>query len=221
MITDKYIHFFKELETHNNKEWFHEHKKDYENHVKKPFLNLVAALIPEVQKLEPKTSTNPKDALFRINRDIRFSKDKTPYNLLMKAGFSANGKKSVLPGYYLGISADYIHIGGGLFNVKAVELRKIRMYLKNNQEAFNKIIHDPQFKTIFTEIMGEKAKRLDKEFIETVDVLPEIANKQFYAMRKLEIGNRKNSQSIEKIIIAHFKQVGKLNNLLNKALFSA
>jgi len=218
MITQDYIKFFKELEANNNKAWFHEHKKDYENYVKTPFLNLVEALIPEVQKLEPKISTNPKDALFRINRDIRFSKDKTPYNLLMKAGFSANGKKSLLPGYYLGISADFIHVGGGLFNVKSPELKIIRSYIKHNKEAFSTIINAPEFKSLFADIMGEKAKRLDKEFTELVDELPEIANKQFYTMHKIELRNYLNTQAIEKLVEDHFKQVSLLNNFLNNAL---
>lgn len=219
MITKDYVIFFKELESNNNKEWFQEHKKDYENHVKIPFLNLLESLIGEVKKLEPKISINPKDALFRINRDIRFSKDKTPYNTLMKAGFSPDGKKSLLPGYYLGVGSEFIHVGGGLFNVKAPELKKIRQYIKNNQKAFSDIIHSTEFKALFQELKGGKAKRLDKDFQSVLETIPEIANKQFYAMKKLEISDYLNSNnSLEMIIIKYFKQISVLNNYLKNAL---
>ena len=87
MITSNYITFFEGLEKNNTKEWFHGHKKEYEHDVKEPFLNLLESLIPELIKLDPTIPQNPKEALFRINKDIRFSKDKTPYHTLLKQGF--------------------------------------------------------------------------------------------------------------------------------------
>ena len=87
-MTENYISFFKGLEENNTREWFHGHKKEYENEVKKPFLNLLDRLIPELMALDSSISPNSKDALFRINRDIRFSKDKTPYHTILKASFA-------------------------------------------------------------------------------------------------------------------------------------
>ena len=75
----------------NNKEWFHKNKKSYEG-AKNAFLALLDSLIHELSLLDSNISPVAKDALFRINRDIRFSKDKTPYNTLLKAGFSPGGK---------------------------------------------------------------------------------------------------------------------------------
>ena len=98
MIDQNYVNFFKELENNNNKEWFHQHKKVYETQVKQPFLALLELLIPELLRIDPRISTNTKEAIFRINRDVRFSRNKTPYNTLLKAGFSPLGKEIKLTG---------------------------------------------------------------------------------------------------------------------------
>ncbi len=217
MITSTYSIFFKELAQNNNSEWFREHKKSYENDVKKPFLNLLNELIPELLKIEPQISDQAKDALFRINKDIRFSKDKTPYHTIMKAGFSPGGKKSFLPGYYLGISAEEIHVGGGLFQVEPAELHKIRTLISKNSKDFLSIIGNPTFKSSLGEILGEKAKRFDAEHMEAAKSNPVIANKQFYAMAELPLKDYLNSENLASEILNYFKIINPLNQFLKKA----
>ncbi len=217
MITKAYINFFRGLERNNNREWFHEHKNEYEVYVKKPFLELLDQLIPKVKELEPEISTNPKDALFRINRDIRFSKDKTPYNTLMKAGFSPGGKKSFLPGFYLGIGAEKIHMGGGLFNIKAPELKKVRQLIKRHPDTFTNILTSEGFKKSFGQLAGEQAKRLDKEFTPLLNTVPHIANKQFYAMQNAPLSDYLDGKKMEALILKHFTEISKLNHFLKNA----
>jgi uncharacterized protein (TIGR02453 family) len=217
MITQKYITFFKELEKNNNREWFHEHKKEYENDVKKPFIAILENLIPEIEKLEPFISPEPKDALFRINRDIRFSKDKTPYHTLLKAGFSPNGKKSKLPGYYLGISAEKVHVGGGLFTLKGPDLKSIRTLISENTEEFIQIVNSESFITTFQELKGEQAKRLDKRFQPILEKTPYIANKQFYAIQELPVTDYLNTDKTLATITESFEAINPLNQFLKKA----
>lgn len=217
MITQNYITFFQNLEKNNNQKWFQEHKEEYENSAKKPFLKLLEILIPEIQKLEPQISLNPKDALFRINRDIRFSKDKTPYNTLLKAGFSSNGKKSKLPGFYLGISASTIHTGGGLFNLKAEDLKNVRALICENTEEFVSIVNNKSFTSTFKELKGEKAKRLDKSFKAVLEKTPYIANKQFYAMQEFPLVNYLDSNKMVTTILNSFKEINSLNQFLKQA----
>lgn len=217
MITKNYVTFFNGLEKNNNKDWFHANKSAYENDVKKPFLALLDQLIPEIKQLEPEISHNPKDALFRINRDIRFSKDKTPYNTLLKAGFSAGGKKSVLPGFYLGISAEKIHIGGGVFNLKGEDLKNIRTLIADDTEEFVKIVNDPTFLSNFTALKGEQAKRLDKTYQPVLEKTPYIANKQFYAMREISLTDYLNSNQLPEVIMDSFKTIHPLNQFLKVA----
>jgi len=217
MITKNYVTFFKGLEKNNNKEWFHANKSTYENEIKKPFLELLESLIPAIKELEAEISLNPKDALFRVNRDIRFSKDKTPYNTMMKAGFAPGGKKSVLPGYYLGIDAEKIHVGGGLFNLKGPELKNVRTLIAESPDEFIKIVDSKSFLNSFGKLKGEQAKRLDKSFEAILKKTSYIANKQFYAMQDIPLTNYLNSDKLPQLILNSFNEISKLNNYLKKA----
>lgn len=217
MITQKYITFFKGLEKNNNLEWFHGHKKEYEKDVKGPFLTLLENLIPEIEKLEPMISSNPKDALFRINRDVRFSKDKTPYNTLLKAGFSPGGKKSKLPGFYLGISAEKVHVGGGLFTINGPDLKSIRTLISENTEEFTQIVNSEAFITTFQDLKGEQARRLDKSLQPILEKTSYIANKQFYAMQELPVTDHLNADKMLTTITRAFEAIHPLNQFLKKA----
>ena len=84
-FSDDFLHFFKELKSHNNKRWFDAHRQRYEEAVKKPFTIFIEDLIKTIQKQEPDIQLLAKQALLRINRDIRFSKDKTSYHTSARA----------------------------------------------------------------------------------------------------------------------------------------
>ena len=220
MISKAYSTFFEELDQNNYKEWFHTNKKRYETDIKEPFINLLAELIPTLRKWDDRIIPDEKKAIFRINRDVRFSKDKTPYHILLKAGFSPNGKKSMLPGYYLGIRADTIHVGGGLFKIKAPEIKLVREYIANNLDAFLSIVNAKNFKKQLTELKGEKAKRIDKKYDEVIKRSNLIYNKQFYAMTQLPLSKYYDSKELPKIIIEHFKAIKPLNDFLNEVLIN-
>ncbi|MTI38828.1 DUF2461 domain-containing protein [Fulvivirga lutimaris] len=218
MITKEYISFFKGLEKDNNKEWFHANKSTYETHVKAPFIALMDDLINEIQEFDSDISMNAKDSIFRINKDVRFSKDKTPYNTLMKAGVSPGGKRSELPGYYLGISADTIHMGGGLFNLDTTNLKKVRTYIVDNAEEFKKLINDTTFVQHFESLKGDQAKRLDTQFKAVQAEVPDIANKQFYAMTELPLKDYVGSEKLKSVIMDRFKLISPMVRFLKKAL---
>ena len=109
-----FLDFFKELAANNNKDWFDANRKRYDKSVKEPFKAFVADLISESQKIDPSIDIEAKDAIFRINRDIRFSKDKTPYKLDRSAIISAAGRKDhSIPGFYIALGPDKTYLGGG------------------------------------------------------------------------------------------------------------
>lgn len=217
MITKAYSAFFKELSKNNHKEWFHANKKSYEKDVKQPFLNVLEALIPSLRQWDDRILTDPKKALFRINRDIRFSKDKSPYNTLMKAGFSPNGKKSIYPGYYLGIDTENVHVGGGLFMVQTAELKKVREHISRNADALIKISSEKDFTDNFGKLKGDKAKRIDKSFLPIAEKTNLIYNKQFFAFAEFPLAPFYGSDSLVEEIISHFKLINPLNQYLNQA----
>lgn len=184
--------FLTELELNNNRDWFQENKKRYEKFVKEPFAEFATELIKKVQEFDPKLETNLEETLFRINRDIRFSKDKTPYNTIIKAALASGGRKSGNPGYYIGISKDYLHLGGGHFNLDKDELKRIREKIAQNSNKFIEIVRSNNFRSNFGELKGERAKRIDKEFKEIGEKLREIYLKQFYAMKEIPLENDKD-----------------------------
>lgn len=217
MITKKYVDFFTELAKNNHKEWFDKHRAEYENEVRKPFIELVETLIPGVMELEPSVLPDAKKSLFRINRDIRFSKDKTPYNVLMKSGLSPGGKKSELPGFYLGIGADYVHIGGGLYQLSSSALKNVRLLIAANTDEFLSIIESDSFKKHFGELQGEQNKRIDAKLQPVIQKTSYILNKQFYSMAKLPTSEFINESNQAGRLMEYYRAIQPLHSFLNKA----
>ncbi len=217
MITKAYSTFFKELSKNNNKEWFHANKKRYEAEVKIPFLNLLDSLLPNLTEWDHRILPDAKKAMFRINRDVRFSKDKLPYHTILKAGFSPNGKKSILPGYYLGIDATSIHVGGGLFMLRPPELALVRNHITKNTSVLTKIVEASSFTQNFGRLKGEKSKRLDKSLLPAAEKIDLIYNKQFYAMAEFPLEPFYNSNELSSEILSHFKAIKPLNTYLGQA----
>lgn len=218
MINKRFSSFFKGLDQNNNKSWFHTHKKGYEADVKTPFLQLSEKILFHLVAWDHRILSDPKKALFRINRDIRFSKDKSPYNTIMKAGFSPGGKKSELPGYYLGIDAEHVHVGGGLFMVQPSELKKVRNHIAANTSALLEIVEAPGFKNTFGRLRGEKAKRLDKAFLPIAEKTDLIYHKQFYAFAEFPVAPFYGSDALVDEVLEHFSAIKPLNSYLNEAL---
>ncbi len=218
MVDQNYINFFKSLEKNNYKEWFDEHRKEYEQHVRAPFIQLIENLIPSLMEIEPSILPDAKKALFRINRDIRFSKDKTPYNVLMKASLSPGGKKSELPGFYLGIGSDYVHIGGGLYQLSTKALKRVRYYIATHSQEFLQIVEALDFKKVLGGLKGDKNKRISPDLQAAFEQNPYIANKQFYAMAKMPTSQFIKSDNQVEALMDYYKVVQPLHSFLNKAL---
>nr|WP_293303633.1 DUF2461 domain-containing protein [Allomuricauda sp.] len=217
MITKEYTLFFEELAQNNHKEWFHANKKRYEEKVKLPFLSLMDGLLQELTSWDGRIPSDAKNAMFRINKDVRFSKDKTPYHTLLKAGFSPHGKKSLLPGYYLGIDATTIYVGGGLFTLRSPELHLVRDHISKNVSGLLDVVNDLTFVQNFGRIKGEKNKRLDKGLLPAAEKTALIYNKQFYAMAEFPLEPFYNSEDLLDEIMFHFKTIRPLNTFLNQA----
>jgi len=185
-FTEDYLEFFKELAPNNNKEWFDKNRKRYLISVKEPFNKFVTDLIQEFSKRDNEVQLEAKDAIFRINRDIRFSKDKTPYKLNNSAIISKRGRKDKnYPGIYIELSPDKLRVYGGVYMPNTKQVQKIREAIVNQGDEFNIIVNDKDFKSKFGEIRGEKNKRIPKEFGELAKIQPFLFNKQWYHFAEL------------------------------------
>jgi uncharacterized protein (TIGR02453 family) len=213
-FTKEFIAFFKELEQNNSKDWFDENRKRYETVVKKPFKEFTTEIINQIHTIDSSIKIEAKNAITRINRDIRFSKDKTPYNIHVGAIISSAGRKDKsVPGIYVQLNAHSLNIFGGAHTIETKKLQKIRTKISNNLELFNDLINNTIFKNTFGEILGEKHKRIPKEFQEIEKTQPLIANKQLYFSASLSITTILDDDLIE-IIINHFKIAKPLNEFL-------
>lgn len=217
-FSQEYCDFFDGLEENNHRDWFHSNKKVYEKHVKGTFEFLLNDLLPRLKSLDSDINMSPKDGIFRINRDVRFSKDKTPYNTIMKAGFAKNGRKSSFAGYYLGISSSKIHVGGGAFMLPSEDLSKIRHHICNHSDEFQALVSNDSFTSKFGAIQGEKIKRIPAEFKDTFTKIPEVANKQFYYMTEIPVSPTLFADNIIDQLIEHFELITPLNQYLKTPL---
>ena len=185
--------------------------------VKAPFIDLLEDLLSVLTTWDDRILPDAQKAMFRINKDVRFSKDKAPYHTVLKAGFSPNGKKSVLHGYYLGIAADTIHVGGGLFMLRPPELSLVRNHIAQDPMILENILGTPSFAENFGKLRGEKAARLDKSLQPVAEKSKLIYHKQFYAMAEFPLEPFYGSDKLHDEILDHFKAIKPLNDYLNRA----
>ena len=185
-FTKDFMQFFKELEKNNSKDWFDNNRKRYQTSVKEPFYQFTDLLITRINERDQSVQITAKEAVMRINRDIRFSPDKTPYNTHYGAIISSTGRKDKsVPGFFLRFSPEYIGLFGGAHGIDKDQLLKIRRAIAADPGRFQGLINQKDFRSYFGDIQGEKHKRIPPEFKEIVQQEPLIANKQFYYVAKL------------------------------------
>jgi uncharacterized protein (TIGR02453 family) len=216
-FTKDFIAFFEELSENNHKDWFDDNRKRYQETVKKPFESFVNEMILRLQENEPDMQLTAKEAIFRINRDIRFSKDKAPYKTHAGAGISKGGRKSPYPGYYLELGPKRIMVGGGIYFLDKEGLQKVRSEIAHATDEFTALVEDKDFKKRFGEVKGERNKVLPAEYKEVVQQQPLIANKHYYYMATLEPKHITNAKLPN--MLMEYYQVGRpLNSFFKKAM---
>jgi uncharacterized protein (TIGR02453 family) len=154
------IAFLGRLKKNNNRPWFQKHKGDYEDLVRFPMQCFVASLGERMAHVAPEFSFDPKRSIFRIYRDTRFSRNKTPYKTNIAASFNVLQSKGPIekPGFYVGIEPGEIFIGGGLYLPTGVQLKGIRQALDTHPGEFLDIVRGLRFKKRFKSLMGEQLK---------------------------------------------------------------
>lgn len=218
MLTKKSLDFLKDLAKNNNREWFHANKKRYEADLKKPYEHFISDLLEAYKSLDPETNITYKEAVFRIYRDTRFSKDKTPYKNHVGALISRYGRKGKeYPGYYIHIEQGSLMLGGGAYFMEKNTLQAVREAIMGNHKAFSKVINNPKFKDKFGEVKGDKNKRLPKEFKEFEAEEPLIANKQFYFMTELNPKHVLGENAVD-YVMDYFRAGEEFNAFLIEAM---
>src|SRR2546425_12663512 len=144
------LQFLRSLKRHNNREWFQRHKTIYEQQIKEPMTELIAALAQDFQQFAPEMLASPKISAYRIHRDTRFSKNKSPYKTHVAAVFPRSGLgKHEGAGYYLHVAPTELLIGGGLFMPLPEDLNAIPSHIAGKTGTFISILEGPAFRRLF------------------------------------------------------------------------
>lgn len=152
MLQPSTLKFLKDLKKNNNKPWFDAHRSPYEA-ARKDFELFVQSLIEGIAKKDGDISgLTAKACMFRINRDVRFSKDKSPYKTNFGAFLNKGGKKAMTAGYYFHLEPGQIFIGGGLYMPMPPDLAKVRQEIDYNLKDFKKIIQSAKFKKVYKDL---------------------------------------------------------------------
>lgn len=212
------IAFLAELELNNDREWFAKNKKRYEASLKNPMLEFAAEMIERMREVDPEITMLPKNAVFRIHRDTRFSKDKSPYKT--NAGMAiTRGEKTDpgVPGLYFHLDARCMAVASGCYFLEPPQIKAVRGHIASNLEAFDSLLNDAKFKKAFGTVVGEKNKILPPEFREAAARQPLLFNKQYYywAEHKPEEALR---EDLPEFVMQHIRSCQKMNRFLTESL---
>jgi uncharacterized protein (TIGR02453 family) len=176
--------FLSELKKNNNRDWFQANKNRYENDVKDPLLSFIAAFAERTPEISTSIMAIPRTSggsLFRIYRDMRFSKDKTPYKTGAGIHFRhKRGKDVHAPGYYLHLEPGDVFAGCGIWKPNTETVTKIRTKIATHPDQWLNIIQDKKFKKTFT-IGGDSLKRPPKGFDPDHPLIEDLKRKDYLA----------------------------------------
>jgi uncharacterized protein (TIGR02453 family) len=187
MIQKSTFDFLTKLKKNNTKEWFDKNRPEYEI-AKTDYKEFIAALIQTIARFDPSVKTlEPKHCIFRINRDIRFSNDKTPYKINLGATIGPGGKKSYDAGYYIHIQPGASFLAGGVWRPPAPQLHAIRQEIDYNVPEFKKIISHKDFKKYFGSLSEEdKVKTTPKGYDKSHSEIESLKLKSFIMVYDLK-----------------------------------
>lgn len=220
MLTKETLQFLDDLKKNNNRDWFQDQKKRYEifkkdyHQLVQDFLDVMKPLDPSLELLEVKNCT------FRINRDIRFSKDKSPYKAHLGVWLSSGAKGQNRSGYYVHIEKGASFIAGGFYSPEAEQLKKVRKEIAFFYDDLEAILNDKNFKKEFGNLdinEGNSLKNPPRGYEKEHPAIEFLKLKSFTATQKFDI-----SEVTQKDFVTKMSQkliaLKPLNEFINRAL---
>ncbi len=205
--------FLSDLKAHNSKEWFDANRKDYQL-LRDEFLIFISDVLIDLGKFDDRFSAmNASKCIFRINRDIRFSKNKDPYKINFGMNLNLSGSKEFFCGLYLHLEPENTFFAGGTYLPPPAILQSIRQEIDYNPTDFKKIVESKKFLNVFEGITGDSLSRppkgydVDNEMINYIKLKSFIAEKRFST---LDI----TSNQLKDRVVEYTKLIMPLNNFL-------
>ncbi len=220
MLQPSTLNFLKDLKQNNHRDWFEKNRKVYEA-AKADFEIFTGKVLEQLSKTDSSIADlKPKDCLFRINRDVRFSKDKSPYKTNFGMGISKGGKKGNDAGYYFHGEPGSAFVGGGLWMPMAPELKKVRQEIDYCWKEFSGIIRSKKFVVVYDDINKSaeySLTRPPKGYNETNPAIEYLKLKGFVGMKPLADEDLLSKDAVKKIV-APFEALKPLLDFINRAL---
>lgn len=220
MLEPQTLRFLTQLKKNNNKAWFDAHRPQYEA-AKIDFSNFIQLLIDALQKTDTTiTGLTSKECMFRINRDVRFSKNKQPYKTNFGASIKRGGRKSSFAGYYFHCEPGNSFIGGGLWMPEAAQLKNVRQEIDYNWEELQSILKEKNFKKFYGDLYKANEVSLStmpKGYEKDNPAADYIKLKSFIAETSVS-DEELTKASLHKKTLAAFEALQPMLDFINKAL---
>jgi len=220
MLQSTTLKFLKGLQKNNNKPWFEKNRAGYEA-AKADFAQFIQTVIDKHgKKDETIKDLKAKECMFRINRDVRFAKDKSPYKNNFGASINCGGKKSIYAGYYFHCQPGEAFVGGGLWIPMPPELKKVRQEVDYCFDEFKKIVKSKKFTLVYADLVKDNETSLVKVpqgFEKDNPAADYIKLKSFIALKKLDDATL-TSKDLLKTTLEAFETLQPLLAFLNRAM---
>lgn len=218
MLNSNTIAFLTELEAHNERTWFDENRNRYQD-AKKDIAQLVNQLLTELTAFDARFGEiEAKHCMFRIFRDVRFSKNKAPYKTNMGAWMAPGGRKSINAGYYLHVEpGGKSFLAGGSYMPESKVLKGIREAIDYEPQTLRDILAAPAFKSTYGDMEGEQLKTAPKGYPKDHEAIDLLRYKSFVASKKLDDAAL-TSDGFVKMAMETFSALRPFNDFLNKAI---
>lgn len=217
MLEPSTLKFLKDLKRNNNKPWFEKNRKQYDE-AREDFINMVGMVIRGIGNFDPAIAAlEAKNCIFRINRDVRFSKNKDPYKNNMAAYFNKDGKKGLGAGYYMHIEPGKSFVAGGIWMPEPPVLAGIRQEIDYNFDDWKKIVEGKSFRKAFSKgLEGESLTRPPKGYDDQNPAIEYIKRKSFIVTQAIPDTNVQG-KGLVKEICKSFEAMKPLVDFINLA----
>lgn len=218
MLQTSTLRFLADLKENNHKDWFQENRKVYES-AKADFLNFMDGVLSELSKADPTLKgIAAKETIFRINKDIRFSKDKSPYKTNFGSGISKEGKKLPLAGYYFHLEPGKSFLAGGVYMPEPDKLKVIREEIAYDSAELDAIFQNKGFNRFFKDFdVFDKLANAPKGFDKDHPKVEWLKQKSFIVSAPLSDNELSSPKALE-VVTTRLKEVVPLVTYINKVL---
>jgi uncharacterized protein (TIGR02453 family) len=212
--------FLRSLKRNNRRDWFLAHRDDYDTYVRGPMLEIVQRLADDMRAFAPEIVCDPKTAVYRIYRDVRFSPNKAPYKTHIAASFPTRGlPKHEGAGLYFHVSPTEVWVGGGMYAPQTAQLQAVREHIAQHVRRLRAIVESPGFRKTVGTLDGERLQRVPRGFAADHPAAEFLKYRQFLAGCGLP-PRLATSPKFYGTILNVFRQVTPLARFLNDPLLN-